>query len=72
MCMDQSFVDVTAIEDVKLNDRAVLFGRDGKEEISLHDFSAMLGEGYMNAMANIGQRVRRIYKSCHAERSEGS
>ncbi|NLO24620.1 MAG: alanine racemase [Clostridiales bacterium] len=72
MCMDQSFVDVTAIEDVKLNDRAVLLGRGGKEEISLHDFSAMLGEGYMNAMANIGQRVRRIYKSCHAERSEGS
>jgi len=62
MCMDQTFVDVTAIQDVKLNDRAVLLGRDGEEEISLLDFSGMLGEGYMNAMANIGQRVRRIYK----------
>ncbi|NLO25537.1 MAG: alanine racemase [Clostridiales bacterium] len=62
MCMDQSFVDVTAIEDVKLNDRAVLLGSDGEEEINLLDFSAMLGEGYMNAMAGIGGRVRRIYR----------
>ncbi|MDD2573911.1 MAG: alanine racemase [Bacillota bacterium] len=68
MCMDQSFVDVTAIEDVKMNNRAVLLGRDGEEEISLLDFSKLLGEGYMNAMATIGERVRRIYKGMGAHR----
>lgn len=61
MCMDQTFIDVTGIDDVRLNDRAVLLGRDGEEEINLLDFSRMLGKGYMNAMSTIGERVVRLY-----------
>ena len=62
MCMDQSFVDVTDIDNVKLNDRAILLGRDGGEEISLADFTRMLGSAYVNAMSTITERVARVYK----------
>ncbi len=61
MCMDQTFVEVTAIEGVKLNDKAVLLGKDGDEEIGLLDFTKMLGAGYMNAMSTVSGRVARIY-----------
>jgi alanine racemase len=61
MCMDQSFVDVTGINDISLNDRAVLLGREEDKEISLLDFAGMLGEAYANAMSTIGERVRRVY-----------
>jgi alanine racemase len=61
MCMDQTFVDVTDIGDVKLNDRVTLLGRDGDEDITLSDFAEMLGVAYVNAMSTIGERVKRIY-----------
>jgi alanine racemase len=68
MCMDQTFVDVTGIHSVELNDKAVLLGRYGEEEISLADFARMLGNGYMNAMANIGERVVRVYRGMGTHR----
>lgn len=61
MCMDQAFVDVTDIGDVKLNDRVTLLGRDGDEEITLSDFAELLGTAYVNAMSTIAERVKRIY-----------
>lgn len=61
ICMDQTFVDVTDIDDVKLNDRVTLLGRDGDEDITLSDFAEMLGIAYVNAMSTIGERVKRIY-----------
>ena len=61
MCMDQTFVDVTGIDGVKLNSRVTLLGRDGDEEITLSDFSELLGTAYVNAMSTIGERVKRIY-----------
>ncbi len=60
MCMDQTYVDVTGV-DVKPNDRAILLGNDGKENIDLADFTKMLGSTYMNAMSTIAGRVVRVY-----------
>lgn len=62
MCMDQSFADITDIPGVKINDRVVLLGKDGGEEINTLHFQRMMGKAYVNAMSTIGERVRRIYK----------
>lgn len=43
VCMDQMVVDITDIDYVKIGDIATLIGRDGREEITLKEDSALLG-----------------------------
>ncbi|MCR4959906.1 MAG: alanine racemase [Lachnospiraceae bacterium] len=61
ICMDQFMVDVTDIEGVECGDTVTLIGRDGCEEITLDDISALSGRFNYEFACLIGNRVKRVY-----------
>jgi alanine racemase len=61
VCMDQMMVDVTEIPDVQLNDRVVLVGRSGNEEITVETIAAAAGSFNYEFVCGISRRVPRIY-----------
>ena len=63
ICMDQCMVDVTDIGDVKTGDEAVLFGKQGGEEITLEEISETLGTIPYEIMCSISRRIPRVYMS---------
>ncbi len=62
ICMDQCMFDVTGIEDVKVGDEAVLFGRQGESFISIDEVADKLGTINYEIVCMIGKRVPRVYK----------
>lgn len=62
ICMDQLMVDVTNIENVKLDDEVILFGhnQNGKE-ISVDVIAELLGTINYEIVCMVGKRVPRIY-----------
>ena len=61
ICMDQMMVDVTDIPGVELNDRVVLVGRSGEEEITMEDISAAADSFNYEFVCGISRRVPRLY-----------
>jgi len=61
-CMDQTFLDVTHLENVKLNDTVTLIGRDGDACISVFELQEKMGQTYLATVATIQNRVQRVYK----------
>ena len=61
-CMDQTFLDVTHIEDARLNDTVTLLGRDGEAFISVFELQEKMGQTYLATIATIQNRVQRVYK----------
>ena len=61
-CMDQTFLDVTHLENVKLNDTVTLIGRDGDACISVFELQEKMGQTYLATVATIQNRVKRVYK----------
>jgi len=61
VCMDQTMIDVTEIEDVKLGDEVVLIGDGQYPEISAGQMAKMLDTISYEILCGIGQRVPRIY-----------
>ena len=61
VCMDQMMVDVTDIPDVQLNDRVVLVGRSGNEEITVETIAAAADSFNYEFICGISRRVPRIY-----------
>jgi alanine racemase len=61
ICMDQMVVDVTDIPGVKLNDKVVLVGRDGSEEITMEQISAAADSFNYEFVCGISRRVPRFY-----------
>jgi len=61
VCMDQMMVDVTDIPDVSLNDRVVLVGRSGDEEITMEQIAAAADSFNYEFVCGISRRVPRIY-----------
>jgi alanine racemase len=59
--MDQMVVDVTDIPGVKLNDKVVLVGRDGSEEITMEQISAAADSFNYEFVCGISRRVPRYY-----------
>jgi alanine racemase len=59
--MDQMMVDVTDIPDVQLNDRVVLVGRSGNEEITVETIAAAADSFNYEFVCGISRRVPRIY-----------
>jgi alanine racemase len=59
--MDQMMVDVTDIPGVKLNDRVVLVGRDGAEEITMEQIAATADSFNYEFVCGISRRVPRFY-----------
>ena len=61
VCMDQMMVDVTDIPDVALNDRVVLVGRSGDEEITMEGIAAAADSFNYEFVCGISRRVPRVY-----------
>lgn len=61
ICMDQMMVDVTHIPDVTLNDRVVLVGRYGEEEITMEQIAGAADSFNYEFVCGISRRVPRLY-----------
>jgi alanine racemase len=61
ICMDQMMVDVTDIPGVTVNDRVVLVGKDGDEEITMEEISAAADSFNYEFVCGISRRVPRLY-----------
>ena len=61
VCMDQFMIDVTGIDDIKIGDEVVLFGRQGSEFISVEEISSLAGSFNYEFVCGISKRVPRTY-----------
>ncbi len=61
VCMDQMIVDVSHIPGVRVNDKVVLVGRDGNEEITVEQISAAADSFNYEFVCGISRRVPRFY-----------
>lgn len=61
VCMDQMMVDVSHIEDVQVEDEAILVGRDGDAAISVEEAANLAGSFNYEFVCGISKRVKRIY-----------
>ena len=61
VCMDQIMVDVTDIEDVKVEDKVIILGRSGDEEITADDFGRMANSFAYEVICTFMPRVIRTY-----------
>ena len=59
--MDQFMVDVTNIPAVATGTEVTLVGRDGGEEISMEEISAMAHSFNYEFACDVGKRVPRVY-----------
>lgn len=62
ICMDQCMVDVTDIPvEVKTGDEAVVFGKQGKREITVDEIAKLSQTVNYEVVCLIGKRVPRVY-----------
>lgn len=62
VCMDQFMVDVSEIDNVKVEDEVTLIGRDGDEVISVEEAAGLAGTFNYEFVCGINKRVPRIYR----------
>lgn len=62
VCMDQMMVDVSNIDNVKVEDTATLFGRDADKVILVEEIADMAYSFNYEYVCSISERVKRIYK----------
>jgi alanine racemase len=60
--MDQTLVDVTGMECVRVGDEAVLFGRQGTAEITVNELARECGMVPWEILTGISYRVPRFYR----------
>ncbi len=60
VCMDQTVVDVTDIEGVKIGDEAVIIGPQGNEEITVDEIAEKIGTINYEVVCMINKRVPRF------------
>ncbi len=61
VCMDQMMVDITHVPEARLEDRVILVGRDGDEQISVEELAAAAHSFNYEFVCGISRRVPRIY-----------
>ena len=61
ICMDQFMVDVTDINDVKINDEVVLMGTQGENSITADDIAKALNTINYEVFCTLSKRVPRQY-----------
>ena len=61
VCMDQTMVDVTDIPDVNLDDKVILIGRSGQEEITIDEMAAETGTINYEIICGLSRRIPRAY-----------
>lgn len=62
VCMDQIMVDLGPDANVEVGEEAVLFGKQGKEEITVTELAALAGTINYELVCAVSKRVPRIYK----------
>ena len=63
VAMDALMVDITDIPQARLWDEAVLMGRQGAEEISVHDVAKLKNSVSYDVLTSWRARLPRLYKS---------
>ena len=63
ICMDQLMVDVTDIPGTAINDKVVLVGKYGEEEITMEQIASVADSFNYEFVSGISRRVPRIYTS---------
>jgi len=62
ICMDQCMVDVTDLKsEVRVGDEAVIFGKQGENEITVEEVAANMGTINYEVICIIGKRIPRVY-----------
>jgi len=61
--MDQTVVDITDVEGVLSGDEAVIVGRQGKDEISIGEFSRWADTIPWETLCSVTKRVPRVYRT---------
>lgn len=72
ICMDMTLVDVTHIPEVLPADEAVIFGRQGSEQISVEEVAERIGTVSYEVLCSVGVRVPRLYVGRETSQGEGS
>lgn len=61
VCMDQTLVDVTGIDDAELGSQVVCIGKQGADEITADEFAGRCGTINYEILCAISPRVPRLY-----------
>lgn len=61
ICMDQMMVDITHIENVKIENDVILLGSDGECEITAEEIGNNSGSFNYEFICGVGKRVPRVY-----------
>lgn len=61
VCMDQILIDVTGIDNVKLHDDVVCFGRQGGGLIPVEEYASLCGTINYEILCALSPRVPRLY-----------
>jgi len=61
ICMDQCMIDVTDIENVKVNDEVILLGEQGDLKFNADDFAEIMGTINYEILCMLKFRVPRVY-----------
>ncbi|HTR44286.1 MAG TPA: alanine racemase [Thermodesulfovibrionales bacterium] len=62
VCMDLMMADVTNFEGVAEGDEVVLIGKQGGEEITVHEIARRAGTISYEVLTTLGGRSKRVYK----------
>ncbi len=61
ICMDYCMVDVTNIDDIKVGDEVIVFGKKGDSSIFVEDIAENIGTISYEIVSVIGKRIPRVY-----------
>lgn len=61
VCMDQCMVDVSHIEDVKIGDEVVIFGKQKDNEITADELALQIGTINYEIICSVSKRIPRVY-----------
>lgn len=63
VCMDQTVVDVSDIDNAQVGDTVLLFGENGTDSLSAAEYAAFSGTINYEAVCAVSKRVTRVYLS---------
>lgn len=63
ICMDQSMIEVTGTEDVKVGDEVIIFGDGSNNSPHIDEVATMLNTINYEIVCMVGRRVPRVYVS---------
>ncbi len=61
ICMDQSMIDVSHIDNINIGDEVIIFGSDGNNTITVDSVAHLLGTINYEVVCSVSRRVPRAY-----------